>query len=177
MITATVKSDLNRALSVDRLRDVLDYDPDTGIFRWRVTLCRRVRAGAIAGTLGSNGYRATHIDGRRHYSHRLAWLYVTGACPRDQIDHINGIRDDNRFCNLREVDNSANGQNRARADRDSATGLLGVSPHRSRFRAQIRLNGRQRYLGTYTTAEEAHKAYVGAKLRIHAGAVPDRLCE
>jgi hypothetical protein len=106
--------------------------------------------------------------------HRLAWLYVTGAWPKKHLDHINGDRADNRFCNLREADDAANNQNRKRANKCSLTGVLGVTycKQTKRYRAVIMHNRKSIHLGRFDTPEEAHAAYVGAKRVLHpAGAI------
>lgn len=155
-------------ITVERLREVLDYDPETGILRWRISTSRRVRAGMVAGSL-NHGYRRIAIDRCVYLTHRIAWLYMTGAWPKDQIDHKNGVRDDNRFLNLREASNAENQHNQRHARRDNRTGLLGVSTNGGRFQAQIMVDGKQHYLGCFGTAEAAHAAYVEAKRRLHPG--------
>jgi hypothetical protein len=87
-------SDTSRELTAERLREVLNYNPGTGVFTWRVQTGRRAPVGAIAGCITWYGYIAIKIDCCRHLAHRLAWFYVTGAWPKDQIDHINGNRSD-----------------------------------------------------------------------------------
>jgi hypothetical protein len=127
------------------------------------------RAGDVAGTVNNNGYRLIRVGDGRYRAHRLAWLYTHGAWPTGEIDHINGIRDDNRLANLRDVTVSVNQQNRKRAASNGSTGLLGVSTAKARYRAAIALNGRTTYLGSFDTAEEAHAAYVTAKRELHEG--------
>lgn len=151
-----------------RLREVLDYEPTTGVFRWRVAIGRRVQAGNVAGTLHPKGYRQITIDARKYRAPRLAWFYVHGCWPKNQIDHMNGNRDDNRIENLRDVTSSENLQNQRRAYSSSTTGFLGVSTHRKKFQARIMLDGKNRHLGTFPTPEAAHVVYLAAKRRLHA---------
>lgn len=151
-----------------RLCRLLAYEPSTGALVWRVSPNRRIAAGSEAGNVDKHGYRRLTLrlgDGRRrgYAAHRIAWLLVHGDWPVMEIDHINGDKADNRLANLRDVDRATNGANRVRADRDSKTGLLGASPHRSKFLAQIRRGGHVRYLGLHDTAQGAHEAHAKAK--------------
>lgn len=152
-------------LTADRLRDLLDYNSETGIFRWKVRVARRVRVGDIAGS-ADNGYREIRIDYTAYRAHRLAWLYAHGVWPKE-IDHINGVMDDNRLLNLRDATKSENQQNQRRAQSNNKTGLLGVSLRRGKFQAQIMASGKNLHLGYFATAELAHAAYVQAKRRLH----------
>ena len=154
-------------LTAARAREVLDYDPDTGVFRWKVTRRGSASAGVVAGCLYSTGYWCIKVNGRRHSAHRLAWLIVHGAFPAYQIDHIDCDRANNRLANLREATNAENQQNLRRARSDSITGLLGVSTHRDRFQSGIRVDRKTRYLGTFDTPEQAHAAYLDAKRKLH----------
>lgn len=154
-------------LTAERLREVLAYDPATGVFTQKVRTSIRVKVGAVAGSLHRRGYIHITIDGRRHFAHRLAWLYVTGEWPPDQIDHRNGIRDDNRVDNLRLANKALNMQNMREACADNKTGFLGVSPRRGKFRSTITVNGKQKHIGTFPTPEEAHAAYLKAKRQLH----------
>lgn len=155
-------------LNAQRLREVLAYDPETGLFTWRVSR-GSVAAGKVAGSPTSDGYIGIKVDRTLHLAHRLAWLWVHGEWPSKQIDHRNGIRDDNRIANLREASPAVNSQNRRTAQKGSRTNLLGASSHRRGFQAQIVFKGKKRYLGIYDTAEEAHAAYIAAKRNLHEG--------
>lgn len=144
------------------------YDPKAGDLIWRVS-CGRAKAGDVAGYLQANGYRYVGINGRLYPEHRVIFRMVTGRSPKGQIDHINGIRDDNRWENLREVSRSENLQNQRKARSNNELGFLGVRRSRKRFRAQIWLNGKQHYLGTFDTPELAHQAYLREKRGLHSG--------
>lgn len=98
-------------MDITHLKEILNYNPETGIFTWK-SRRPRIRVGQIAGSKNNERYVNIKIDGILYKAHRLAWLYMTGEWPKDQIDHINGIRDDNRFCNLREVTNASNQWNK-----------------------------------------------------------------
>ncbi len=157
-------------LTVDRVRELLDYEPDTGIMRWRVQLNGRCRVGAIAGCVNSKGYRVVHIDGRQYRASRLVWLHVYGRWPTGVIDHRNHVTDDNRIANIRDVSVSVNAQNQIRAQTRSASGLLGVFPRGRLWRAKLkRADGSILFLGEFQTAQTAHAAYVAAKRMEHEG--------
>ena len=147
---------------------MLDYNPDTGVFIWKVSRSS-VKAGSVAGTIDGDGYRMIGFVRRRLGSHRIAWVISTGAWPIDQVDHINGIRDDNRIVNLREATDHQNQQNRRRAQRNSKSGFLGVCFHKDvgKWQAQIKIDGKNKYLGLYATPELAHSAYLVAKAVFH----------
>ena len=96
------------SLSQKYLREALHYDPDTGIFTWKVATASCVKVGAEAGCVKNDGYRAIGMGGKSYKAHRLAWLYVHGEWPKEQIDHINHIRTDNRMENLRPASGGEN---------------------------------------------------------------------
>lgn len=153
-------------ITAEQLRELLDYDPESGRFTWRVALPGQ-KAGSPAGCLDSYGYVVIRIDGANRKAHRLAWLIAYGEWPDDQIDHINGDRSDNRIANLRSLTNQGNQQNRRTAHRGNSSGLLGVSPKRGKWRAQIKVDGKKRHLGLFDTPEAAHAAYLEAKRKLH----------
>lgn len=159
-----------KLITQERLREVLNYDSETGLFSWIAKPNRRIAVGDIAGTI-SHGYIVTRIDGRRYPMHRLAWLYVTGGWPIGAIDHINGVRSDNRIANLRVVTDSVNKQNKYRAQRNSKIGILGVSMAcgGKKFRARIKTSQGHKHLGVFETADEAASAYLTAKRKLHPG--------
>lgn len=157
-------------LTAERLREVLDYDKDTGAFRWRVTLSNRAMAGREAGTIGKNGYRYISVDGHRCLAHRIAWLYMTGEHPPSMIDHIDTNSLNNRWENIRAADHRINAENKRKPLPGNKVGLLGVSPcRRGRFLAQIVVSGKTKWLGEFDTPEEAHSVYIQAKRNLHFG--------
>jgi hypothetical protein len=152
-------------LTAERLRNLLHYDPATGVFAWRVSDGHRRIVGAAAGGKNSEGYRKIRIDGRRYPAHRLAWLYEHGKWPDNQVDHRYGNRSDNCLANIRPANSSQNRQNAA-LSKNNMSGYKGVSfDARSRSRpwlARITHNGRTRHLGYHPTAEAAHAVYCSA---------------
>ena len=148
-------------LTQQRLKKLLNYDPTTGVFTWRVAKSRHVKIGQTAGTINSRECIQIMIDGKRYVAHRLAWLYIFGAWPSEHIDHINTTRFDNRIENLREATHVENAQN-ARKQQGARCRLKGVYVDNNKFRARIRVGPRQIHLGMYDTEEEAHAAYMMA---------------
>jgi hypothetical protein len=156
-------------LTEHRLKEVLNYDPESGLFTWKAIPSRRRPNGSVAGAKGKNGCIDIRLDGHLFRAHRLAWLYMTGSFPAEEIDHIDGNPKNNRFLNLRRVSHAVNMQNIRKAQRNSATGLLGASPWGKRFKARIAIDGTQIKIGVFDTPQEAHAAYLEAKRRLHPG--------
>lgn len=154
-------------LTADRLRELLTYDSETGVFRWRVRRSIKTPAGAVAGSLRAKGYLSVKIDFRTYYAHRLAWLYMTGAWPADQTDHINRVRSDNRWINLREATNSGNACNSAQSKESGLPRGVYRKRKYGRFQAQISKNKVWHNLGLHDTAEEAAEAYKRAATQLH----------
>lgn len=146
------------------------YEPETGLFRHRFTRGRKT-AMAVAGAKDAQGRINIGVNGKLYKAHRLAWLYVHGRWPNQCIDHINGNATDNRIENLREVTHAQNMQNLRKARSDSTSGLMGAMPLKrgtvKKWIAEIRVNGRKKYLGRFATAETAHVAFVNAKRELH----------
>lgn len=157
-----------------RVRELLTYDRETGLFRWRATV-KAVKAGDIAGSDNGKGYIQISVDGVKYAASHLAWLYVTGIWPALEIDHKDTNRQNNAFLNLREATRSEQCRN-VRHQKVTPSGLLGVTPRGNRFIAQIsvgpRGNRKSQHLGVFDTAEEAHTAYVGAKRPLHGTQPP-----
>ena len=148
------------AILQQRLFELVTYHADTGRFTWRAPISPRVRPGAFAGNLHHTGYRRLMLDGRRYGEHQLVWLAETGDFPSHRIDHINGVRDDNRRINLRPATAKQNNENTP-VRKDNTSGYRGVSWRvRSRkWVAQIQHNKRKIHLGYFDTLEEARRAY------------------
>ena len=156
-------------ITSERLRQVLDYDPQTGVFKWRERVAKCVHIGDVAGCKEKRiGYITIGVDGRIYKAHRLAWLYMTGNWPIKFIDHINGNKSDNRFENLREVCEDGNAQNIRKPNKRNKSGFLGVIRYQNKWRANITVNGKTRRIGDYNTPEEAHQAYLKSKRELHA---------
>lgn len=149
------------------IKALLSYDPETGIFRNRVTRNNNgSKAGEMAGTLDKDGYICIAVHGKKYRAHRLAWFFVHGDWPSFDVDHINRVKADNRICNLRDVPRSTNLLNQGRPQRHNTTGRLGVGPYKGRYRARIQIQGRGLHIGVFDTAEEAERAYLSAKQSI-----------
>ena len=169
------------AIPIEYLHNCFDYDPETGVVRWKARprehfardrgwkIFNAQNAGRECGSKAWYGYlRCTlHFEGkaRSYFLHRIAWALATGSWPKE-IDHRNGVRDDNRLSNLREATRTENHQNRGRR-RDNTTGFVGVCFDRGKFGANIMVNNRSRHLGRYNTKEDAYTAYCEAKKLYH----------
>lgn len=159
-------------LTAERLREVLDYDPDTGLFAWKGGRGRGYRR---VGTKHPLGYLRVCVDQRDYLAHRLAWLYVHGAWPPAQIDHRNGDRQDNRIANLRLATNPENHQNR-KLQRNNRSGHPGVSQgYGGKWIARIKVGQEYTHLGTFDTFEEARDARIAAKAAAHTFNPVDRI--
>lgn len=139
------------------IRDAISYCPETGIFHWKISPSRNVKAGSVAGWVDRDGYIRIEFNKRRHSAGRVAWFLMTGTWPAFQIDHRNLNRSDNRWENLREASPTQNAANKS----TSSHLPKGVTFHRQtgRFQAQIGQYGKNYYLGLFDTSEEAHAAY------------------
>lgn len=158
-----------------RVRELLDYDPDTGELRWR----SRPRdefpslrewaawngkcAGKVAGSTSGRGYRAVKCDGILSYAHRVIWVHVYGEIP-DTIDHINGIRDDNRLANLRSVSHRDNMRNQPR-HKTNTSGVTGVVRCGNKWTARIRTYDHNHYLGIFEDKNDAIAARKAAEVK------------
>lgn len=151
-------------LTAERLRELVDYNPETGEFVWIARGRPACRAGDPCGRISRQGYHEIGIEYRLHRANRLAWLYMTGEWPDRDVDHINRDKADNRWCNLRLATRSQNSANVALAARRNTSGFLGVTFDKSRnkWRAQIRIGGRKVNLGRFTDPVEAAKAHDAA---------------
>jgi hypothetical protein len=146
-------------ITADELRKLLDYDRETGVFTWRVS-AGRVARHSKAGRVHVRGYIEIKICKRIYKAHRLAWLYVYGEWPPHEIDHVNLDQSDNRLSNLRSATRSQNGANRS-LQVNNTSGARGVTWDRQhkRWKAQIKVNGKQKNLGLFLDKNEAAGAY------------------
>jgi hypothetical protein len=156
------------ALTAERARELLSYDPETGVLRWRLDRGGKARAGTVAGYLNTNGHRQLEVDGVAYLTHRVIWLMAYGRWPATGTDHRNGKRDDNRLLNIREATQGENAQNYAIPITNSS-GFLGVSRHKrsGKWHANIKVRRRQHFLGSFDAPEDAHAAYLAAKAKLH----------
>jgi len=151
----------------DEVRELFDYDAETGELRWRKHRYAPW-VGTVAGGVQKDGYRRvcfqTQYRCKSYPAHRLIWLWVYGEWPPVYIDHINMDKDDNRLVNLRLATRS---QNLANQRSFNKNGFKGISPVGSRWRANIQKDRKSRYLGTFDTPEQAHAAYCEAAKQVH----------
>lgn len=157
-------------LTADAVRELLNYDPETGALTWR-TSRRGDLIGKRAGGLGhSGGYRSLGIGRNKYLEHRIIYLHVTGVWP-DVIDHINGDRLDNRWANLRNTTPMVNAQNIKRAQVNNKAGYLGVVwiEDRKVYVSRLYTNGKYINVGRFKCPEEAAEAYLEAKRKFHEG--------
>lgn len=154
-------------ITAERLRELLHYDPETGEFLWKIRR-RGVRASSVAGYARPDGYRRIVVDGGRYMAHRLAWLYMKGTWPAEEVDHDNLIRNDNRWDNLREATTAQNKGNCTKRQTNTS-GFKGVSWHAigRKWRASIQVNNRHIYLGLFDDINDAAAAYADASEKYH----------
>jgi hypothetical protein len=177
------REDITAAL----VRQLLDYNPQTGELIWKIRTpdmffssgnwsaelkCKRFNettAGQRAGCFSKEGYLQVKFGGRQYRAHRLIWLIVFGEFPAEEIDHLNGKRDDNSLANLRLANRSGNMQNKGKGA-NNTSGVIGVYWHkpRNKWRAIIRYNGRRIDLGRFDRIEDAANAYLEAKKKYHS---------
>jgi hypothetical protein len=153
-----------RLITQKRLKEVLNYDHENGIFTWAIYK-KCVAKGDVAGTIRpTTGYLSIGIDYKVYSAHRLAWLYVYGYLPIKPLDHIDRCKTNNSINNLRECSHSENSLNMDKSKRNT-TGYLGVSyrPERDKFHSQLCVGGKRLHLGYYDTAKKASEAYLKAK--------------
>jgi hypothetical protein len=157
----------NETLSQDLLKDLLHYEPETGLFTWKVDRGSVKLKGKATGYLGNVGYMRITINRKCYLSHRLAFLYMTGSIP-PQVDHINGIRSDNRWSNLRSCNNAQNNQN-VRLSKNNTSGIKGVSwaKNVSKWIVQIGVGGKNIRLGIYEDIELAELVIKEAREHYH----------
>ncbi|RWK12183.1 HNH endonuclease [Mesorhizobium sp.] len=165
MAKATIAQRRQRApaLTAERARELLLYDPETGALTWRVA--RGCQRGALAGTRTAEGYTQVEIDYRLYRAHRVIWLMQTGKWPKHLLDHRNGMRADNRWNNLREATPAQNARNRRPSQRNNS-GRIGVTKTATgRWQAFIGVDLKNVVLGTFETFDEAVLVRAEAEVR------------
>ena len=148
----------------EKLREVLSCDPQTGVITWK-NHTYKSRIGSRAGSQRPDGYRYIKINGKNFYEHRLVWFFATGSWPKNDIDHINGNKSDNRIDNLRECTKSENQWN-VGPQKNNSTGFKGVVPVGDRYKANIFIHGERIHLGVFDTIEDAAKARKAADKKL-----------
>ena len=167
MLTPQQEAAMRQALTQDALKQMLWYDPETGVFRWRHSKRRgQIKPWSLAGSPCSRGYLQTQIDGKAYLNHRLAWLYMTGGWPTDMIDHINQIKSDNSWSNLREATNAQNQWN-VDIKASSQIGVKGVQKQYGKYCPIIKVNGVIHRLGRFSTLAEAESVVTEYRRKLH----------
>ena len=160
--------------SIAALAARLSADFETGKLVWKTGTYK----GRLAGRIDAKGYLLVYADGIRLRAHRVVYALFYGEWPKEQIDHINGVKTDNRIKNLRLASNSLNQQNKLRPNGKTVTGSRGVTftPHSkvNPYRVEIQINGHRHYMGSFPSVEAAEQAYIKAKKVLHAEAVAGR---
>lgn len=159
------------ATTAERVRALLEYNPNTGEFTHRVDRGNR-RAGQPAGGINAEGRKTIAIDGVVYVGSRIAWLYMTGAWPQHQIDHIDTDKSNDRWVNLRDVPGVVNAQNiRKPQNREQKSKFLGARwcSTRQKWKAAIRVDRKEKWLGYFDTDQEASEAFIAAKRKYHVG--------
>jgi len=151
-------------ITATQARELLDYNPSTGIFKWKVNVSRGMRAGKIAGCTNNYGYRVIRIAHKGYKAHRLAWLIIYGNLPPDQIDHISGVKNDNRLINLRLASSVINGQNQKKP-RNNKSSVIGVCWTKNKWETSIKVNNESIYLGRYDNIFDAVCARKTAEIK------------
>jgi len=157
-------------ITLEELRDLLDYDPITGYLTNRHSSKGRELGVRVGHVDAAAGYRNITINNISYREHRVIWLHYYGTWPNKDLDHINRLKSDNRICNLREATKVENSINRITEHPNQYRGVRKVSAG-SGFRAEIRVEGAdsKEYLGTYTTAEAASLVFETSAKEVHKG--------
>ena len=153
--------------TIERLRELLSYDPESGVLKWLVRTSNRVAVGDVAGRVHRGGRIDIGIDGRILKAHRVAWAIYYGKWPDGEIDHDDGDPGNNRIKNLKDCSHSDNMQNRA-SHKNNTSGFVGAHKNSSgRWFSKIGVNWKTKYLGSFDTPEQASAAYLAAKSEMH----------
>jgi HNH endonuclease len=158
-----------KTITIEKLKERLEYFPDEGFFRWKTSFGSRSPIGSVAGWSDGVGYKRIEIDGFAYKVHRLAWLWMTGTWPLE-VDHIDLDRSNNKWKNLREVNRQQNCFN-SPARKNNRLGVKGVSFRKTgnyeRYIARIMVGGKPIRLGDFSTLDQAAKAYADGAKKMH----------
>ena len=143
-------------LTQSKLKDILDYNPETGEWRWLKTLANRAQAGSPAGSINREGYKTISINKKKYQSSRLAWLFMTGDWPEIEIDHIDRNKSNDKWSNLRQATRSENAINRNLC-KSNTSGIKGVYwySRTKMWMANIGVDSKLIHLGYFHTKDEA----------------------
>lgn len=159
-----------KQLTVGQLKELLHYNPETGVFTWARSVGQRARIGRVAGSKVPSGYIKISVSKRVYSAHRLAWLYMTGSWPENEIDHVDNNPSNNAFSNLREATKSQNAQNRGNR-KGTVSRFKGVifDTQRQKWVACIWLKDlkKNKRIGSFSSEEEAAKAYRSEAEALH----------
>ena len=155
-------------LTQSKLKEIIEYDPLTGIIIYKKTLSNRIKVGEEVNGISDRGYKRCQIEGKRYQCHDLAWLYMTGEFPKNQIDHIDCNPENLKFINLRESTQMQNCCNRS-IGKNNSSGIKGVKWHKSsgKWYVSIDSNYKRIYIGSYDYIKDAEIAVKKARLEIH----------
>lgn len=157
-----------RILTQEFIKELLNYDSETGIFTWAKSkgTAKKGKEAGWEATPHGKSYRVIMINGKGYFSHRLAWLYIHGRFPNNDVDHINGNGLDNRIINLRDVTESENLRN-MKLSKLNKSGVIGVSWEKlvSKWRADIRIDGKKKFLGFFDDLEDAARVRKDAEIQ------------
>ena len=156
---------------ITKLRSLFTYDPATGVLRWKVDRSHNARAGAEVGH-ASGRYRRVSVEDKSYQVHRIAFALMTGRWPKDQLDHINRVKTDNRWENLREATNQENQRNRDRQS-NNTSGHSGVVWHSrdQRWHANVKVSGKRIHLGSFKSRDDAINARLAGEAKYFDGFV------
>jgi hypothetical protein len=157
-------------INAKEVRELFEYNPENGNLTWvkKRKYFSKLLLGNIAGTLNDNGYRAVTIKGKTYQIHRIIWLYVHGKFPENVIDHINGIKDDNRLCNLRDCTISENNLN-TKLSKNNVSGIKGIhwNKLKNKWHGQINFNKKKIFIGYFDDFFEACCKIRSARNKYH----------
>lgn len=155
-------------ITQNRLKELLHYDPVTGIWTWKVIRTGYAYIGSQAGNITKHGYRNIRVDGKLYRSSRLVYLYMKNEWPSEEIDHIDRNRSNDKWDNLRKADSCQNSYNRG-VRTDNSTGHKGICRHKTtqKYQVNIGVNKKFLYLGSFDTLDEAIKVRKEAELKYH----------